>query len=194
MRDPSASIETFVEEFIEVLETPTTNPDFILAKVENLSCDQEITDEGHTMTITDVGLYPYAGCSHVIDVHNNGTIPVHIDLDTVQVSDFECTPDPACSEDDLTVLVDLADCTLGMQEGSVVPPTIDEEENIVQLHPSNEIVCAITVYANQSAPENATYSANVQVLACQWNEDVNCTFENTGGRTNNETPTAVPAP
>jgi hypothetical protein len=184
--------DTFVEEFLD-LEAQTPNPDFILGKVENLTCDQAISDDGHTMTVTDTGLYPYAGCLHVIDIHNSGTVPVHIDLDTVEVTNFDCTPDPDCSEDDLTTELD--GCELEMRPESTVPPTLDLEENIVQLHPSNEIVCAIRVYANQSAPENATYTADVQVLACQWNEDVNCTFENIGDATSNDpTPTPTPLP
>ena len=61
-----------------------------------------------------------------------------------------------------------------------------------QLHTSNRIDCDITLYAAQSASENTPYTGTIKLLACQWNEDQNCSFANTGGRDNNETPTVAP--
>jgi len=169
------------------------DPEFIAGKATQI-CEQVLEEDGHVLTIRDAGLYPYAGCIHDVNIHNNGTVPVHIDLGNLELSDLACDTEGCDAEEDINVEVDLESCVF---EGNPEPPgEFVGDTSVVQLHPSNELRCLIRITANQSANENTTYSGGIQLLACQWNEDVNCTFENTGGRENNETPvpTATPEP
>ena len=167
------------------------DPDFLAIKATQI-CEQVIESDGHVLTIRDAGLYPYAGCVHDIDIHNNGTVPVHIDLSQLDLTDLTCNTIGCDPEADLNVEFDLATCTF---EGNLDPPgNFVGDTSVVQLHPSNELRCLIRITAEQSANENTTYEGGIKLLACQWNEDVNCTFENTGGVENNETPTPTSTP
>jgi hypothetical protein len=159
-------------------------------------CKQVIDPDslGHILNITDTGYYPYAGCVHHIDIHNSGTIPVHIDTAALQFSGLGCDADGKNCQ----IVAKVSSCindiiTPGNQNPPPSQPNPDKL-TLWQLHPSNRINCDITLYAAQSASENTTYTGTVKLLACQWNEDANCTFANTGGRDNNETPTPPPAP
>ncbi len=170
------------------------------------TCSQDIpaNGNGHILNIADTNFYPYAGCVHHIDIHSIGTTPVHIDTSSLDLSGLSCTPPLGGTCNPLTDLhVVVSACvkaddssTVGggpNQPFAVVTPPATPNAGIWQLHQSNRINCDIEIWANQSAPELASYSGNIKLLACQWNEDQNCSFENTGGRENNETPTAAPA-
>jgi hypothetical protein len=169
----------------------TGDAEFLAIKATQ-TCDQELSDDNHVLTITDGGLYPYAGCVHDIDIHNIGTVPVHIDLSDFDLSDVDCNTPGCNAEEDLNIEFDLDSCVF---EGNQNPPgNFVGDTSVVQLHTSNELRCQIRITANQSANENTTYTGGIDLLACQWNEDVNCSFDNTGGNTNNETPTSTPTP
>ena len=166
-------------------------PSFLAIKATQ-TCDQRLTDKNHVLTINDAGLYPYAGCIHDIDIHNNGTVPVHIDLSEFNLSGLTCDTLGCDAEEDLNIEFDLRSCIF---EGNPTPPgNFVGDTTVVQLHPSNELRCKIRITANQSANENTIYQGGIQLLACQWNEDVNCNFDNTGGRENNETPLPTSTP
>lgn len=168
-----------------------TDQEFLAIKATQ-TCDQELTDNNHVMTIRDGGLYPYAGCIHDIDIHNIGSVPVHIDLSEFDLSGLTCNTEGCDPEEDLNVEFDLDTCVF---EGNLDPPgNFVGDTDVVQLHTSNELRCQIRITANQSANENTTYEGGIQLLACQWNEDINCSFANTGGRENNETPVPTPTP
>jgi hypothetical protein len=176
---------------------PGFNPD---KAVQTCSQDIPANGNGHVLNITDLNLYPYAGCVHHIDIHSVGTTPVHIDTSLLDLSGLTCTPPigGACDpKTDLHIVV--SDCVVAPDSSNVGggpnQPFINGDPpnpNIWQLHQSNRINCDIEIWANQSAPELATYSGSIKLLACQWNEDAACSFANTGGRDNNETPTATP--
>lgn len=172
--------QTFLQE-----GDPGFNPDKIVQ-----TCEGEIVDDGHTLNITDTGLYPYAGCLHTIDIHNNGTIPVHINLDAIEVI-------PGIGN-----LDDLEASVLGCEFGNAGPNAeatvvATDPDTIIQLHPSNSIICDVIVYALQSAQENSEYTATVKVLAYQFNEEPP-DLTQVAGRDNNETPlptsTSTPEP
>jgi hypothetical protein len=153
---------------------------FNAVKVASVSCAQQIdpaitgvnNGTGHVLTITDTGLYPYAGCVHHVDIHNDGSVPVHIDTSNFSVQ--LCTaPDTNCK--DINVKVSQP-CTIG-DDGNTTSPTthpIAGNDAVWQLHTSGRINCDITIYAEQSALEGTKYSGNVQLIACQWNEDAAC--------------------
>ncbi|TAK61635.1 MAG: hypothetical protein EPO22_08250 [Dehalococcoidia bacterium] len=165
------------------------DPDFNRLKVVQ-TCDQVLDETGHVLTITDTGLYPYAGCSHHIDIHNNGTVPVHIDTAALQFTGLGCD----ANGENCQIVAQVSACENDLVNGNQDPPPSQPDANnpsLWQLHPSNRINCDVLLYAAQSAAENTTYSGTASLLACQWNEDVNCSFDNTGGRENNETPTAT---
>lgn len=154
-------------------------------------CTQTLDASGHVLTITDTGYYPYAGCVHHIDIHNNGTIPVHIDTANLQFTGLGCD----ANGQNCQIVAQVGSCANDTVNGNQTPPPTNPDPakpSLWQLHPSNRINCDILLYAAQSASENTQYTGSVQLLACQWNEDANCTFANTGGRENNETPTATP--
>jgi hypothetical protein len=157
------------------------------------TCTQTIdpTSSGHVINISDTGYYPYAGCVHRIDIHNSGTIPVHIDTAALQFSGLGCD----ANGENCKIVAKVSACVNDLVNGNQEPPPTQPDPTkltLWQLHPSNRINCDITLYAAQSASENTQYTGSVKLLACQWNEDANCTFTNTGGRDNNETPTVPP--
>ncbi len=198
------------ETFIHGPNDPTpADPGFIAAKaVQTCSQDIPASGNGHVLNIADANLYPYAGCVHHIDIHSTGTTPVHIDTSSLDLSGLRCQAPAGTTCNALTDLhVAVSACvkagdssTVGggpNQPFATVTPPATPNANIWQLHQSNRINCDIEIWANQSAPEHATYTGSIKLLACQWNEDQNCTFANTGGRDNNETPlppTSTPVP
>ncbi len=157
------------------------------------TCAQTLDATLHELTITDTGFYPYAGCVHHVNIHNDGTVPVHIDTAALQFTGLGCDAAGANCQ----IVASVSDCVNDIENGNQVPPPTQPDPakpSLWQLHPSNRILCDITLYAAQSASENTTYTGAVTLLACQWNEDANCSFANTGGNSNNETPTATPVP
>lgn len=157
------------------------------------TCTQTLDATLHVITINDSGYYPYAGCVHHIDIHNNGTVPVHIDTAALQFTGLGCD----AAGLNCAIVAQVSACVNDLRDGNQVPPPTQPDPNkpsLWQLHPSNRINCDITLYAAQSASENTPYTGSIKLLACQWNEDANCTFANTGGRDNNETPTPTPTP
>ena len=165
---------------------PTFNP---LKVVQ--TCTQTLDSTLHVITISDTGYYPYAGCVHHIDIHDNGTIPVHIDTAALQFTGLGCD----ANGKNCAIVAKVSACVVDPNSSTAgggpnhPDPT---KPTLWQLHTSNRIDCDITLYAAQSASENTPYTGTIQLLACQWNEDQNCSFAHTGGRNNNETPTSTP--
>jgi hypothetical protein len=157
------------------------------------TCAQTLDATGHVINIVDTGYYPYAGCVHHIDIHDDGTIPVHIDTANLQFTGLGCDANGA----NCNIVAVVSGCVNDLVNGNQVPPPNHPDPTkptLWQLHPSNRIDCDITLYAAQSASENTTYTGTIKLLACQWNEDANCTFTFIGGRENNETPTSTSTP
>jgi len=59
------------------------------------NCAAQITDTGNTLELTMSGLFPYAGCEFVWDLHTTGTVPFHMAVASQQVLYCDtpgCTP------------------------------------------------------------------------------------------------------
>jgi hypothetical protein len=116
-------------------------------------CSAELID-AYTMEVTLSNAYPSYNCFIQWDVHNSGTIPIHI-----------YHPDYFYK---------------GVYTGSAInvpelhvngwPPGCFGD--LTQLHPREEVTCNLHIHVNQPAEELSTYTFQVRVFTRQWNEIV----------------------
>jgi hypothetical protein len=108
----------------------------------------------YTMQVVLRNTYPSFNCFIRWDVHNSGTIPIHV-----------YAPDYFYK---------------GVYMGSAInvpelhvngwPPTCFRD--VTQLEPSERAFCNLHIHVNQPAEENAEYRFEVRVFTRQWNEIV----------------------
>ncbi|RLG56696.1 MAG: hypothetical protein DRN83_03440 [Hadesarchaea archaeon] len=97
--------------------------------------------------------YPSIDYYAILDVHNNGSIPLHTYI----------TIDPGNLPDGTTLEFTGINDIFG---GPPVPPL----ENGAQIHPGRWAYARLHVHLPQSAAENTTYTFTITVEAVQWNE------------------------
>jgi len=119
--------------------------------VSSIKCEIDPADP-NTLIVTVTNAYPCIGYWNVVDIHCEGSIPVHI-YDVV-VSN----PNPDVVEVDISYYSDY-DCT--------VPIPI--ESLPVQLHYCEQIYARINVHITQEAEMNAKYEFSAEITAIQWN-------------------------
>ena len=118
--------------------------------VSNISC--VINDSNpNRLDVTVTNAYPCIDYYNLVDIHNIGTIPVH--LYELILSEYS---------EDITVDVSYRKYPLAA-EGQ---PSL---ELPVQLHPCEQIYALIHVHVEQSAREGATYRFSGEIVAVQWN-------------------------
>jgi|GEM_PF-4788636 len=146
----------------------------------------DVTDENQLNLVLG-GLYPFAGCTYRVDIHNSGTVPMHLNVMPVGTymlcpagatwaNQTGCTPlaisDPGISN--------IAQCT---GPGGIVDDDQDANGqveylngNAVQLHTGQEMVCDLTILLDQGANlENKVILASLTFRAYQWNETIDTT-------------------
>lgn len=140
------------------------------------------------------GAYPFAGCQFYFDIHNDGSVPVHLEYRFTQSANsagnlalffngcyggYIPNPNgdhlggPTEAEVEGTSLDSV---TAEDLDAATHPPVVNPWIPLrYQLHTSDELVCQITVFPVQSAKENQTgsnaYSATFEFVGYQWNED-----------------------
>lgn len=129
------------------------NDDWEWENKDVAECSAQLIDP-YTMEVTLRNAYPSYNCFIKWDVHNSGTIPIHIYRpdyfykgvymgDAINVSELHVNGWPPGCFGDLT-----------------------------QLHRGEEVTCNLHIHVNQPAEELATYTFQVRVFTRQWNEIV----------------------
>lgn len=128
------------------------------------------------------GLFPYAGCEYRIDIHNSGTVPLHLSILPIglyqqcEIDGSGCvnisTSWPALS---FIGSGDDARCTgLFGAHSSLDPNSLGQlqlEGTPVQLHEGDSLVCDIKIVLDEAYDgENKLYKVQVNWRAYQWNE------------------------
>jgi len=116
--------------------------------VSSITC--EIDDENpNLLHVTVSNAYPCIDYYNLVDIHNTGTIPVHVldvDLDNPNPDEVQIWityySDPEC-------------------QNPISPP--------VQLHPCDTMYVLIHVHLTQEALEDHTYTFDAEIEAVQWN-------------------------
>lgn len=121
--------------------------------VSSITCTIDREDP-NLLHVTVTNAYPSIHYFNVVDIHNEGTIPVHVydvvisnpNPDKVEVEITYWSYDPETPEEPPVQLY---------------PP--------VQLHPCEEIYALIHVHLTQAAEESTTYDFSATIVADQWN-------------------------
>jgi len=158
-------------------------------------CDAEIktvlgqandeSDNNH-LILSMSGLYPLAGCQYKTDLHNAGSVPLHLSMTggSYQICDLVDGEPVGCVDLSLGApgISVLEACT---GPDGVVAASLDEiEENggqilylddsPVQLHAGEELICDVGIVLDQGADlENKVIIGSRTYRTHQWNEAVN---------------------
>lgn len=162
---------------------PPTVCDAEIATIPDAANDQ--SDNNH-LILNMSGLYPLAGCLYTTDLHNAGTVPLHVSFTggTYQICD-PGDPDPINCED-----LDISDPGISVGDvcygpdgsiavGSLTPGPISYTSgpsagSPVQLHVDQELVCTVAIMLDQGADlEGKVIIGTRTYRTHQWNEAVN---------------------
>lgn len=143
------------------------------------------------------GLYPFAGCTFRIDVHNSGSVPMHLNVLTdgiyklcdagstfanpINCSDI--TPPVGPGSPPAISTITTCQAPVGPSVTPQAVATIDPNGQLdyaggaaVQLHKGQEMVCDVTILLDQGPDlENKVILASSGFRAYQWNETVDTT-------------------
>lgn len=151
----------------------------------------DVTDQNQLNLVLS-GLYPFAGCTFRIDIHNSGSVPMHLnvlsgttyklcDAGSTFANPIGCTnlaiSDPAIST------ITTCQAPVGPSVTPQAVATIDANGQLdyaggaaVQLHTGEEMVCDVTILLDQGPNlENKVILATSGFRAYQWNETVDTT-------------------
>ena len=118
--------------------------------------DSDGDGDNDTLNIVISNAYPSIHYYAILDVHNNGSIPLHTYI----------TIDPGNLPDGTTL--EFLGVTM-LRNGTQVE-FVDPLENGAQIHPCHMAYALLHVHLPQSAAENTTYTFTITVEAVQWNE------------------------
>lgn len=118
--------------------------------VSSITCVIDEADPNN-LIVTVTNAYPCIDYYNLVDIHNCGTIPVHINTLTVDNPNAEITVDISLRPYPLAV------------EGQL------PMELPVQLHQGETIYALIHVHVEQIAAEGAMYTFTAQIVADLWN-------------------------
>lgn len=136
------------------------------------------------LTLNLSGLYPYAGCQFLVDLHNDGTVPAHFTVEAYNNEHptwLSATSTFTDSDSAPTAADDAAICSMFEKVfepgdhplAASTTPLQNANGKFVQLHAGEQVRCRIVVYLNQIADaEGATYHITLHLVAHQWNENV----------------------
>ncbi len=128
---------------------------------------------GHTLIVEIKNAYPSIDYYQLIDLHNTGTIPLHVwsvDIDdgempdgaTIEILDVDDVDVPDEFQDHVTSELDIKPCE--------------------QIHPGETAYGVIHIHLPQSAGQGTEYSFSATLITVQWNEG--CWQEGDGGEGN----------
>jgi len=119
----------------------------------SITCEIDDTDP-NLLHVTVSNAYPCIDYYNLVNIHNTGTIPVHV-LGVNFTDDNNLDPNNPEADVWITYYSD-ENCTT-----QISPP--------VQLHPCEEMYALIHVHLNQHALEGHTYTFDAEIEAVQWN-------------------------
>jgi hypothetical protein len=138
--------------------------------------------ESNRLDLTMTGLFPYAGCEYEIDIHNSGSVPMHVSLLAGGLYQ-RCNADGTGCVDITTSYPALsfigdpsnASCAALFGVGRSTDPNSLGQLQVggvpVQLHQGESLVCRVKIILDQAADgENRRYKAQINWRAYQWNE------------------------
>lgn len=152
--------------------------------------DSNDTVSNNLLTLNMVHLFPYAGCEYKVDIHNSGTVPMHLTagpLGVYQKCPIGVAPNgtgcvnltqqsPALSfataGQDPNHTPDANDlmcaAILGTHPGHLV---VDSSSKPIQIEPGGNVDCTFKVILDEVAGgENSTFYVTWNWTAHQWNE------------------------
>ncbi|RLG56692.1 MAG: hypothetical protein DRN83_03420 [Hadesarchaea archaeon] len=142
--------------------------------VSFIECYLDPEDEtGHTLIVEVKNAYPSIHYYQLIDLHNTGTIPLHVW--SVDIDDGEM-PDGTTIE-----ILDVDDVDIPDEFQDYVTSDLDIEP-CEQIHPGETAYGVIHVHLPQSAGQGAEYSFSATLITVQWNEG--CQQEDDAGEGN----------
>lgn len=145
----------------------------------------------HTLNISATGLYPLTGCEFGFNIHNWGTVPVHLtqNVETMVtgtgvhlvnsgegginwITGTSPTLDPdealALCTDVVNTMLDPSSTPLG---GPLTWAPTGGTPKPIQLDQGDEVDCRFWFYLAQDSSENASVHITSALIAHQWNEN-----------------------
>src|SRR6185437_8477174 len=147
------------------------------------------TADNNILTLAMTGLFPYAGCEYKIDIHNSGSVPMH--LTAASTGLYEKCPIGDDAHNPSCVALTQQDAALSFATAGEDPANTPNANDAacaallgtapgqlvtvagvpVQLHAGENIDCTFKVILDEVASgENSTYYASFGWTAHQWNE------------------------
>lgn len=137
--------------------------------------------DNNVLTLSLSGLYPYAGCTYRLDIHNSGNVPLHLSIKPTggawicsqpgitNPTDPSCSPVPPAPNNQALSFPGLfLNCfgALSPNLQLVSAPNVP-----IQLHTGEEALCDLNVLLDQGANlENSSIIVRIEYTAYQWNE------------------------
>lgn len=163
-----------------------TECDAVIGTFGTATANTNDTTDNNLLTLLISGAFPYAGCEYDIDVHNGGSVPMHLNFVPASLAEYWL-----CDADGADPDTAPDNCVLITQQTAAISwiwgPTCDWDNmdangmltksgNPVQLHASQEARCKVKVLLDQGANlENKVIVSNLRFRAYQWNETVDTT-------------------
>jgi len=131
-----------------------------------------------SITETISNAYPYYAPTTTFEIFSNGSIPVKIDDFVVEVSNTDAD---GVTTDGVDLTGIHYDWTInGTEDGvaftAITGTGIQGENGLaatlegIQLHQNDKLTVDLTVWFDQSTPENSSANLTLKLHACQWNE------------------------
>ena len=164
-------------EFPEEKLDATTVCDAVIGSFGTVPDNANDEAEGNHLILQMSNLFPYAGCTYRIDIHNSGSVPMHVNLVGIgnyEVCDLGDAPGSASCVDlvieDPAISTITENCDLGDLDES---GQLQDGDGPLQLHNGDEALCDVTVLLDQGDDlENKTVYAGLTFRAYQWNESL----------------------
>ncbi|MGE3844844.1 MAG: hypothetical protein AB7I50_25045, partial [Vicinamibacterales bacterium] len=174
-----------------------------LGNTDLVPTDANDVAEDNKLQLVAAGLYPYAGCEWEIDITNDGTVPFHIavqsvDIDVCATHTSTLPPTTSCDDWDETNLetdggpwtrailgpnretsgpeYEKCQAVIGADwtYRNSLPEILTVSNAPVQIHANESIVCRLILVLDQNADaEGKLYRTTVSWRTFQWNETPN---------------------
>lgn len=144
----------------------------------------------HTLVINATGLYPLTGCEFGFNIHNWGTVPVHLtqNVETTVTGtgvklvnsgtggvNWISGDSPTLPEAEaLALCTDVVNMLLAPASTPLGGPLTwmdGTTSRVIQLHQGDQVNCRFWFYLAQDSTENASINITSTLIAHQWNEN-----------------------
>jgi hypothetical protein len=164
-------------------EKPAPTCDASIGQFGSIAVNTNDVVDSNQLNLEMSGLFPYAGCEYMIDIHNSGSVPMHISIlpdGLYQMCNFDGTGcvDISTSWPALSFIADPSNdarCAALFGFGASTDPDTLGQLQVggvpVQIHGDNPLVCKIKIIMDQAYDgEHVMYKVQLNWRTYQWNE------------------------